>query len=42
MAKLGTNRGGARFLDFPDGQTRLNEARVAEATRWDGLRGIAT
>ena len=35
-----SNRGAARFLDFPDGKVRLNEAKVAEAARWDGLRGI--
>ncbi len=34
------NRGTARFLDFPDGQVRLNEEKVAGAARWDGLRGI--
>ncbi len=34
------NRGTARFLDFPDGQVRLNGEKVAEAARWDGLRGI--
>ena len=35
-----SSRGAARFLDFPDGQLRLNEAKVAEAARWDGLWGV--
>ncbi len=34
-----SSRGGARFLDFPGGKARLDEAKVAEAARWDGLRG---
>ena len=32
--------GPARFLSFPDGRVELNEDRIAEAARWDGLRGI--
>ena len=32
--------GPARFLSFPHGQVQLNEARMAEAARWDGLHGI--
>ena len=32
--------GSARFLSFPHGQVQLNEARIAEAARWDGLHGI--
>ncbi len=35
-----SNRGSARFLDFPDGQVSLNEDKIAEAERRDGLRGI--
>ena len=33
-------RGAARFLEFPDGRVRLNEDKIAEAARWDGLRGV--
>ena len=45
LARSGTaaaqcGRGAARFLDFPDGRVTLNEARIAAAARWDGLRGI--
>ena len=32
--------GSARFLSFPHGQVQLNDARMAEAARWDGLHGI--
>ena len=39
LASYGS-RGTARFLDFPDGEVRLNEDKVAAAARWDGLRGI--
>lgn len=35
-----SNRGVARFLEFPDGHVRVNEDKVAEAARWDGLRGV--
>ncbi|MCY4238540.1 MAG: hypothetical protein OXC93_09335 [Rhodospirillaceae bacterium] len=34
------NRGTARFLDFPEGKVEVNEARIAAAARWDGLRGV--
>ena len=34
------SRGTAKFPDFPGGRVRLNTAKVAEAARWDGLRGI--
>ncbi len=48
QARLSKNRGtasyshcgAAQFLDFPDGQVALNEDRIAQAARWDGLRGI--
>ena len=33
-------RGTARFLDFPGGRVTLNEDKIKEAARWDGLRGI--
>ncbi len=35
-----SNRGTARFLDFPEGQASLNQDKIVEAARWDGLRGI--
>ena len=35
-----SQRGSARFLSFPDGQVQLNEAKINEATRWDGLHGL--
>ncbi len=35
-----SHRGAAQFLDFPDGQVTLNEDKIAQAARWDGLRGI--
>ena len=35
-----SQRGSARFLSFPHGQVQLNEAKIAEAQRWDGLHGI--
>ncbi len=35
-----SHRGTARFLDFPDGKVRLNEDKIAQAARWDGLRGV--
>ena len=38
-ASPGTS-GAARFLSFPHGGIELNEDRIAEAARWDGLRGI--
>ena len=33
-------RGHARFLDFPGGKPALNPDKIAEAARWDGLRGV--
>ena len=33
-------KGSARFLDFPEGRVELNEDKIAEAAKWDGLRGI--
>ncbi len=33
-------RSTVRFLDFSDGKVRLNEDKIAQAARWDGLRGI--
>ncbi len=35
-----SNRGTARFLDFPEGKVEINEAKIAAAARWDGLRGV--
>lgn len=36
-----SNRGQARFLSFPDtGDVEIDEARVREAARWDGLHAI--
>lgn len=35
-----SRQGYARFLDFPEGQVAINEAKVAAAARWDGLHGI--
>ena len=32
--------GHARFLSFPEGRVELNEDKIAEAARWDGLHGI--
>ncbi len=41
-----SHHGVAQFLDFPDGypdgQVALNEDKIAQAARWDGLRGIIT
>ena len=35
-----SQRGSARFLSFPDGQVQLNETKINEAARWDGLHGL--
>ena len=35
-----SNRGAARFLDFPGGEVRLNKEKIRKAALWDGLRGI--
>lgn len=33
-------RGHARFLTFPEGRIEIDEDKVAEAARWDGVSGI--
>ena len=36
-----TNRGHARFLDFPKaGKVVINEQKIAQTARWDGIRAI--
>ncbi len=38
--KAVSQRGYARFLDFPKGQVAINADKVEAAARWDGLSGI--
>ncbi len=38
--KAVSQRGYARFLDFPKGQVVINDDKVEAAARWDGLSGI--
>ena len=32
--------GKAKYLDFPNGQVRISEEKIARMAAWDGLRGI--
>ncbi len=34
--------GKAKYLDFPNGQVRISEEKIARMAAWDGLRGIIT
>ena len=35
-----SNKGTARLLTFPDGRIQLKKEKIADAAKWDGLRGI--
>jgi transposase len=42
VTDLITNQGNKKFLEIKGGEVTINEAKIAESAKWDGLHGVIT